>query len=224
MTSILRRLTALCAIAAVALLAAGCGGSSKSSTTASGSTSSGSNGSGNTSASCISTAGATSTTEPGSTVVGRSTSVVLFPSFAAVLKKGAITVASVPPASVTNTVLVFPISGGQIVAATFDGTLSHSGGLTFCHHRKSVALTDFVMNTRTKQVTATVGGKSLPIFDLDLASLKHAEEPLQTIVATNVVLTVTPKAGSALDSGLGVTTFKGGGQVFGVATLIVQVK
>jgi hypothetical protein len=156
-------------------------------------------------------------------VIGRSTTVVVFPSFAAALKKEAITVGPVAPASVTKTVLVLPINGGQIAMARFAGTLNHSGGLAFCHHSKSVTLTDFVMNTNTKQLTATVGGKSLPAFDLNLASLKRASEPHRTIIATNIELTVTPKAASALNSGLGVTTFNSG-QAFGVATLVIQVK
>ena len=131
--------------------------------------------------------------------------------------------APVPPASITRTVLLFPISGGQIVVATFAGTLNHNGGLTFCHHSKKVTLTNFVMNTRTKRLTAMVGGKPLPIFDLNLASFKHASEPHRTIIATNIALTVTPRGASALNSGLGVTTFKSR-QAFGVATLLVQVK
>jgi hypothetical protein len=156
-------------------------------------------------------------------VIGRSTTVVLYPSFATALKKEKITVAPVSPASLTKTVLLFPISGGRIAVATFAGTLNHNGGLTFCHHSKKVTLTNFVMNTHTKRLIATVSGKSLPTFDLNLASFKHAREPHRTIVATNIALTVTPRAASALNSGLGVTTFKGR-QAFGVATLLVQVR
>ena len=127
------------------------------------------------------------------------------------------------PASVSKTVLVLPINGGQITVATFAGTLNHSGGLAFCHHSKSVTLTKLVMNTHTKQFTGSAGGKTMPIFDLNLASLRHASEPHRTIVATNIGLTVTPRGASALNSALGVTTFKAR-QAFGVATLLVQVK
>jgi hypothetical protein len=230
MSFILRRLPALGAIAAVALLAAACSSGSSSSPTASGSPSSGSNSSGSnssgsniTSASCTSTAGATSTAKPGSTVIGRSTTVVLYPSFATALQKEKIAVAPVAPASLTKTVLLLPISGGQIAVATFAGTLNHNGGLTFCHHSKKVMLTNLVMNTHTKRLTATVSGKQLPFFDLNLASFKHANEPHRTIVATNIVLMMTPRAAGALNSGLGVTTFKSR-QAFGVATLLVQTK
>jgi hypothetical protein len=224
----LRRLPALGAIAAVALFAAACSGSSTSSPTASSSTSSGNaspgnTSSGGTSSSCARTSSTTSTARPGSTVIGRSTTVVLYPSFAAALKKDAITVGPVTPATVTKTVLVLPINGGQITVATFAGTLNHSGGLAFCHHSKSVMFTNFIMNTHTKLFTATARGRSLPIFDLNLASLRHAREPHRTIVATNIGLTVTPRGASALNRGLGVTIFKAR-QAFGVATLLVQVK
>lgn len=148
---------------------------------------------------------------------------MVYPSFAAALKKEAITVAAVSPASATKNVLLFPISGGQIAVATFAGILNHSGGLAFCRHSKSVTLTNFIMNTHTKQLTATVSGKSLPIFNLNLASLKHAREPHRTIIATNIGLMMTPRAASALNRSLGVTTFKGG-QVFGVATPVIQFK
>jgi hypothetical protein len=52
------------------------------------------------------------------------------------------------------------------------------------------------MNTHTKRLIAKVSGKSLPIFNLNLASFKHAREPHRTIVATNIGLTVTPSTAS----------------------------
>ena len=61
---------------------------------------------------------------------------------------------------------------------------------------------------------------SVPIFDLNLASPKHASGPHGTVVASNIKLTVTPQAATALNSGLGVSTFKAG-MNFGIATLTV---
>jgi hypothetical protein len=158
------------------------------------------------------------------TVIGRSTTVVLYPSMTTALQRGRITVTAVPPSSAPlKSVRVFPIRGGHIVAATFAGTLNHSGGLAFSHNGKRVAMTNFVINTQTKQLTATVVGKSMPSFNLNLASLKHASEPHHTLIATNIKLTVTSTAARALNSGLRVTTFKSG-QYFGVATTIVAFK
>jgi hypothetical protein len=165
----------------------------------------------------------TSTSKPPSTVIGRSTTVVLYPSMTTTLQRGHITLAPVPPSSGEGSVHMFPIRGGHIVVATFAGTISHSGGLAFSHNRKRVTLTNFVMNTQTKQLTATVGGKSLPSFNLNLASLKRATEPHRTMIATNMKLALTSNVASALNSGLGVSTFKGG-QSFGVATLVIAFK
>jgi hypothetical protein len=135
------------------------------------------------------------------------------------LKRAGITVTAVAPAT-AKTTLLFPVSAGQIVVATLVGTVDHTGGLTFSHIDKSVTLTNFVVNTSTKQLTATVGGQSMPIFDLNLAALNRASGGHRTVVASNIKLTVTSQAAIALNSGLGVSTFKGE-MNFGTATLTV---
>ena len=175
-------------------------------------------------------AAATSSTSPGTwakityasaraTVIGKSTDVVVNPAVSAALKHAGITVTAVAPAT-AKTTLLFPVSGGQIVIATLAGTIDHTGGLTFRHGGKSVTLTSFVINTNTKQLTATVGGVSMPVFDLNLASSRHASGPHGTVVASNIKLNVTSQAAAALNSGLGVSTFKAG-MKFGIATLTV---
>ena len=63
----------------------------------------------------------------------------------------------------------------------------------------------------------------MPIFDLNLASLKRASAPHGTVVESDIKLTVTSQAASDLNSGLGVSTFKGG-KNFGIVTLTVAVK
>ena len=188
-----------------------------------------SSGSGGSNASTGGTA-ATSSTSPGTwakityapaqaTVTGKSTDVVVDPAVSAALKHAGIAVTAVAPAT-AKTTLLFPVSGGQIVIATLAGTIDHTGGLTFSHGGKSVTLTSFVINTNTKQLTATVSGQSVPIFDLNLASSKRASGPHGTVVASNIKLAVTSQAATALNSGLGVSTFKAG-MHFGIATLTV---
>ncbi len=81
-------------------------------------------------------------------------------------------------------------------------------------------LTNFVINTKKKRLTGIVGGRPMPIFHLNLASLKRASGPRGTVVASNIKLTVTAKAATALNSGLGVSAFKGGTN-FGITTLTV---
>jgi hypothetical protein len=109
-----------------------------------------------------------------------------------------------------------------VVVTSLAGTIDHSGGLTLSHAGKSVTLTSFIVNTETKQLTATAGGQSLPVFDLNLASIKRANGPNGTVIASNIGLNLTEQAASALNSGLGVSTFKAGLN-FGIATLTVAV-
>jgi hypothetical protein len=151
------------------------------------------------------------------TVIGKSTDVIVNPAVSAALKHAGITVTGIAPATAKTTML-FPVSGGQIVVATLAGTINHSGGLTFSHSGKSVTLTNFVIDTNTKQLTATADGQSTPIFDLNLASLKRVSGPSGTLVASNIKLTVTSQAATALNSDLDVSTFKAG-MNFGIATL-----
>jgi hypothetical protein len=153
------------------------------------------------------------------TVIGKSTDVTVNPAVSAALKQAGIIVTAVAPATVKQT-LRFPVIGGQIVVATLVGTVDHAGGLTFRHSGKSVTLTNFVINTKRKHLTAAVGRRRMPIFDLNLASLSRASGHHGTIVASNIALTVTPHAATALDSRLGVSTFKAG-MTFGTATLTV---
>ena len=144
------------------------------------------------------------------------------PKVSASIKHAGITVSGVAPATAKTTWL-FPVSGGQIVVATLVGTVDHTGGLTFSHSGKSVTLTNPVVNTSSKQLTATVNGQTVPIFNLNLASLKRASGPRGTVVASNIKLSVTSQAASTLNNGLGVSTFKNG-MNFGIATLTVATK
>jgi hypothetical protein len=201
----LLRISAVPALLATTLLVAACGSSSSSTT----------------SSSTASTAATSTAAAAPVGVVGKSTSVVLNPATAAALKQAEITVTPVAPAT-AKTVLVFPVTGGHVVVTSLAGTIDHSGGLTFSHAGKSVTLTSFIVNTETKQLTATAGGQSLPVFDLSLASIKRASGPNGTVIASNIGLNLTEQAASALNCGLGVSTFKAGLN-FGIATLTVAV-
>ena len=199
-----RRLTAASVLVVVALGVAACGSSSSSSTTSS-------------------TPTTTSTAPAAAQVIGKSTSVVLNPATAQILKASGITVTPIAPATAKKGLLVFPESGGQIVVATLAGTIDHTGGLALSHNGKSVQLTNFVVNTAAKQITATVGGQSVPIFNLNLASVKRASGVNGTVLARNILLTLTSQAATVLSSSLE-ATIPNAGLPFGVATLTVAVK
>ena len=211
MPFIYRRLSAMGVTAAAVLSVAACGSSSSSSTTKTG-----------TAANSSTTTAATSAP---ATVVGRSTVLTVNPKITTKLKNAGITVAAVAPATTKThkTVFAFPTTGGQIAIATVTGTVNDTGGLTFSHNGKSVKLTNFIVDTSTKQLTAEVNGKREPIFALNLASLKHVSAPHGTVVASNIKLTVTSQAANTLNTDLGVSTFTAN-QNFGIVTLTIAVK
>jgi hypothetical protein len=82
----------------------------------------------------------------------------------------------------------------------------------------SKAFTNFVINTKAKHVTAIVSRRSMPVFDVSLASSSHANGPHGTIVESNIKLAVTSRVAAALNSRLGAGAFKAGNN-FGIATL-----
>jgi len=206
------RQPAIAVIVAAGLVVAACSSGSSGSNTSTGGTAATSGTS--------SSAFATTTYAPAqATVTGKSTDVVVNPAVSAAFKHAGIAVTAIAPAT-AKTTLLFPVSGGQIVVATLAGTVNHAGGLIFSHSGKSVTLSTFVINTNTKRLTANVRGRSQPIFDLNLASLKRASGPHGAVVASHIKLTVTSRAATALNRGLGVSTFKAG-MNFGIATLVV---
>ncbi len=209
-----RRLTVIPLLALVSLGVAACGSSSTSSSASSAVSS----------ASTATSTGATGATGSAPVaVVGKDTSVVINPLVTQALKTEGITITPVAPATSKSAVLIFPESGGSITVATLQGTIDHTGGLKISHEGKSVTLTNFVIDTTTNQLTATVSGQKLPIFDLSLTSIKRVTGPNGSIVASNIKLTLTSEAAGALNSGLGVTGFAAG-QPFGTATLTIAVK
>ena len=213
------RLPAIAVMVAAGLVVAACSSGSSGSNTSTGGTEATSGTSSSTPAPTKYTSGKATYASRKATVIGKSTDIVVNPAVSAALKHAGITVTAVAPAT-AKTTLLFPVSGGQIVVATLAGTVDHTGGLTFRHSGKSVTLTNLVINTNTKHLTATVGGHTMPIFDLNLASPNGTSGPNHTLVASNIKLTVRSRAATALNNGLGVSTFKVG-MNFGIATLTV---
>ncbi len=202
------RQPAIAVVVAAGLVVAACGGSSGSSAAT-----------GGTAATSGASSGTTMYAPARATVTGRSTDVVVSPAVSTALEHAGITVSAVAPATAKRK-LLFPVSGGQIAVATFAGTIDHTGGLTFSHSGRKVTFTRFVINTNTKRLTATFGGQSMPVFDLNLASLERVSGSHGTVVVRNIKLEVTVQTATTLNSGLGVSTFRAG-MKFGSATLTV---
>jgi hypothetical protein len=149
-------------------------------------------------------------------LTGASTKVDIDPGTAMVLQQHGVSVAPVAPATaamVNGTIEVtFPITTGYAaIYPTSDlpyirGSFSHSGGLTFSAGGKSITATDFVINPGTSLLTATVGGKSVPLLNLQGNNAKVSSDSAGVHI-DGVVAKLSSAAAGALNSTFGVSLF-----------------
>lgn len=152
-------------------------------------------------------------------LTGATTKVDLDPSTAMVLQQHGVSVAPVAPATaamVNGTVEAsFPITTGYVAIYPQNdlpfvrGTFSHSGGLTFSAGGKSLTATDFVVNPGTSTLTATVGGKGVPLLALDGSQVKITTDA-SGVHLDGTIAKLTSAAADALNATFGVSVFTAG--------------
>ena len=153
------------------------------------------------------------------TLSGVSTKVDLDNSTLAVLAQNGVSVTPVAPATVFasggTTTATFPITEGYVAVFPqsqvpfIRGAFSHSGGLTFTAGGKSITATNFIVNPGTSKLTATVGGNSVQLLDLDGTNVKVTQDGATTRIE-GTVAKLSSTAASALNSTFGVTLFTQG--------------
>lgn len=148
---------------------------------------------------------------------GTSTNVDLDPGTLKVLTDNKVAVAPVAPATVTGSTASFPITQGYVAVYPTSapdyirGAFSHSGGLMFTAGRKSLALTDFVVNPGDSTLTATVaGGSAAPILDLDGTNVKISTDAQGDTKLDGTVAKLSQVGAEALNKYFGVSLFSKG--------------
>ncbi len=156
---------------------------------------------------------------------GGATSLTLDPAAAAALSSLGVTPGVSAPATANpDGSLSFPITGGRVNLKSLAGSITHSGGITLTAGSLPsgvtvVSLADFTINTRTKQLTATInGGARAAILDLDLSAPAVAVKGRRVTVG-NVGASLTQGAADALNGAFGVTAFTAGLKL-GTATVV----
>jgi hypothetical protein len=86
-------------------------------------------------------------------------------------KKAGIKITAVKPSTLKGTKATFAVTGGELELPTGAGQVTHSGGLKIKWGKKSVVLKGFVVDTKTKTLSAKVGGKTLKVATLAGASV-----------------------------------------------------
>ena len=137
-------------------------------------------------------------------LTGVATTLDLDPQTIGVLDDNNVTLTPIAPARRSAEGVRFPITGGEVRPDTFSGRIRHAGGLSISDGRRRVLLRDFVIETRTGQITADTGAGRIPILNLDFSSGKRADVG-PTIALTDVPVKLTAAAAAAIDEALSIS-------------------
>lgn len=142
---------------------------------------------------------------------GGSTSLTVARGTLKVLTDNGVKVTPIKGASAGGRTFTFPITDGDVDAATLAGTITHRGGLQFAAGGKTLRVQDFVVDTRRSVLTARVSGTDtrIPLLNLNLKNA-HISKGKTAIVVSNVHASLTGTAAGALNKTFGVSLFKKG--------------
>jgi len=122
--------------------------------------------------------------------------------------------------------LTFPVSGGRVSLAPLAGSISHRGGIVFFDTKtgKDLEVSDFIISLRHADLTGIVNGNPRARVVLLWLTFTHARLRVhgQWVTASNIGVTLSGGAASALDAALGTTLFTSG-LPLGTATAVLRV-
>ena len=145
-----------------------------------------------------------------SDVQGGDTTLQLARSTARALAANDVAVRTVRPSRSSRSGITFPITGGSIVPSTGVGAITHSGGLVFSRHGRSLRATSFtIVNRRTARLSARVGRSRVTIATLDLRGI-DVERTATNINISDANVLLSRVGAAALNATLCTTIFKRG--------------
>ena len=143
-------------------------------------------------------------------VQGGDTTLQLARGTARALAANSVAVRTVRPARASRSGISFPITGGSIVPSTGVGTITHSGGLVFSRHGRSLRATNFtIVNRRTQRLSAQVGRSRVTIATLDLRGI-DVERTATNINISDANVLLSRVGAAALNATLRTHVFKRG--------------
>ncbi len=146
----------------------------------------------------------------------------LDPATGRALAANGVKVAPVAPARAGSSGLTFPVTGGSVNPANLRGAVSHSGGIRFRAHGRSVVLRSprYTIRAGLATLSARVGSERLTVLRLDLSKASITAGGPLTKTAANIRATLTAMAARALNSTFGTRLFKRGLAIGTVRTSI----
>lgn len=108
----------------------------------------------------------------------------------------------------------FPVTGGHLNPSPLGGKINHAGGILFLDLStgKQIEVSAFVISLVQHNLTGIVNGnpkERAPLFHLNLSHAKVTAGK-HSASATNIAVTLTATAASALNSALGTSLFTSG--------------
>jgi len=153
-------------------------------------------------------------------LAGTSTNVTLNADTAQVLADNGVSLAPVGEATAEesggDTVVRFPITEGYVSLYPqgedpfIRGTVSHMGGISLTAGSTTVTATDFIVNPGSSDLTATVGGEGLKLFDLDGTDVRVSSGSGDDVELNGTVVRLSEEGAGALNDAFGVSLFQQG--------------
>jgi hypothetical protein len=156
-------------------------------------------------------------------LTGGSTALTLDPGTVDALSREGVSVTAVAPAmsstSGGTTTVTVPVNGGE--AYVFDtrvlpfirGDIVHTGGLAFRAGGRSVTASDFVINPGTSILNADLGGREVPLFDLDGRYVQIGQSVQGAMTIQSPVVLLSAVGARELNAALGTSAFTPGRRV-----------
>jgi hypothetical protein len=110
--------------------------------------------------------------------------------------------------------LTFPVTGGRVSLHPVGGFVTHIGGILFLDTKtgKEVEVSNFTIDITRDNLNGIVNGNPKARIAIFKLGLGHAviKAGWHSVSASNIKLSLTPGAASALDASLGTTVFTAG--------------
>ena len=176
-------------------------------------------------------ASASARSAPSVRLTGGLTTVTTSPGIAAALVSHGIVPLATAPAHQWLTLkpvlaahLTFPVTGGRVSLHPVGGFVTHLGGILFLNARtgKEVEVSNFTIDISRDNLNGIVNGNPkarIAIFTLGLGHAVLKAGP-HAVSASNITLSLTSGAATALDAALGTTLFTAGLGVGTAATVL----
>lgn len=155
------------------------------------------------------TTGTGTTSTGGTAVTGGTTTLTLDSTVSDVLGTAGVEVGAAAPAEAQGAMVQFPVTGGTIGTAPLSGVIDHAGALRLSALGQDVQLARPQIDFDAGTLTAEVGGRRIPVFDLRTDGAAVTQAGGSTRIR-GIAVTVGAQGAKAIGDALGVDVLRDG--------------